>query len=185
MINREDDDVMNMQSVGDEYDITHEEENSLLQVSEDMNIDENRSHVSVRQKIVFDLNHTNSDDNEDNDSNDKRYRFKSERQTNGDKICLSSKRTQIPDSLDSVITRNEFNRRSGKRNRSRKQTNTMNNGINDLREVIGFHNRIGVNTNNANNRSLSNRLNLSNCGLDLTQINTLITLVLFVSQINL
>lgn len=171
-----------MLSVADDYDITREEEITLLEV-EDMNIDNNNtSRTSVRQKIVFDLNDDNCD-NDDNDSNHRvygiRHKFTNERLNHSDN---RSKQTLIPDSLDSVLVSNQrfSNRNSNKaRNRRRfrrrldssQEPKSQINRFNDLREVIENNGR--------NNRQFNNELNLNNSiqSLDLAQ-NNLLNLVL-------
>jgi hypothetical protein len=179
-----------MLSVADDYDITREEENTLLEV-EDMNIDNNNtSHTSVRQKIVFDLNDDKCD-NEDNDSNDRvygiRHKFTNERLDHSDN---RSKQTLIPDSLDSVLVsnkgfdnRNKYNNNKGRNRRrfkrrldSTQEPKSRMNRFNDLREVIRNNGR--------NNRQFNNELNLNNLltnnsiqSLDLAQ-NNLLNLVL-------
>jgi hypothetical protein len=180
-----------MLSVADDYDITREEENTLLEV-EDMNIDNNNtSRTSVRQKIVFDLNDDKCD-NEDNDSNDRvygiRHKFTNERLNHQDN---RSKQTLIPDSLDSVLVSNKgfnnrinYNNNNKGRNRRRfrrrldssHEQKSRINRFNDLREVIKNNGR--------NNRQFNNELNLNNLltnnsiqSLDLAQ-NNLLNLVL-------
>jgi hypothetical protein len=180
-----------MLSVADDYDITREEENTLLEV-EDMNIDNNNtSRTSVRQKIVFDLNDDKCD-NEDNDSNDRvygiRHKFTNERLDHSDN---RSKQTLIPDSLDSVLVsnkgfnnRNNYNNNNKRTNRRRfrrrldstQEPKSRMNRFNDLREVIRNNGR--------NNRQFNNELNLNNLltnnsiqSLDLAQ-NNLLNLVL-------
>ncbi len=182
---------MTMLSVADDYDITREEENTLLEV-EDMNIDNNNtSRTSVRQKIVFDLNDDKCD-NEDNDSNDRvygiRHKFTNERLDHSDN---RSKQTLIPDSLDSVLVsnkgfnnRNNYNNNNKRTNRRRfrrrldstQEPKSRMNRFNDLREVIRNNGR--------NNRQFNNELNLNNLltnnsiqSLDLAQ-NNLLNLVL-------
>lgn len=123
----------------DEYNISNEEEDTLLQ-EEDIDMESTQdnnmpSSKSERKQIVF-----NDDDDDNNDDDRSRDRFHCERGS----YSMSNDFPPIPDSLDDVVLKvpiNDFRRHKKKfRNKSRFNDMNMNEGVTDLRQLIGYNN---------------------------------------------
>lgn len=113
-----DEDVMELLSVGQDFDITREEENSLLE-SDDMVIDSPVKTLN-RKPIVFDLNGSTADD--DNEDQEIREKFRNERKAISFKLNEPKVR-EIPDSLESIYQKFKTSQSRRPRKRLNKQRN--------------------------------------------------------------
>jgi hypothetical protein len=113
-------DVMDMLSVSDNFDMTREEECDLLG-DDEMAVDSpvkksTNESTTDRKPIVFDLRESLEEDDE-NDG-EERDKFKTERQTINLKASQKWKGLGVPERLDSIkIDKKQRKRLNGKRNR--------------------------------------------------------------------